>query len=135
MNRARRNTRCQRGIDRPPDDIEARIEPPTRAIVLRLKRVRNPDAVCLELFERFIARMKQRRVHVILCGVRPDFVKAMRKSGLLTLLGKEYLFPEQATVMSATLAAVRFAYELVQGDYCAFCPRRGEGGEVLYFMI
>jgi SulP family sulfate permease len=118
------------------ETIEVRIQPPTRAIVLRLKRVRNPDAVCLELFERFLARMKERGVRVILCGVRPDFVKAMRKSGLLTLLGKEYLFPEQPTIMSATTAAVRFAYELLGGDFCAHCPQRGEGDkDVLYFMI
>ena len=118
------------------ETIESRIAAPTRAVVLRLKRVRNADALCLELFAHFIKLVRQRGVQIILCGVRPDFVKAMRKSGLLELLGKEYLFPEQATVMSATLAAVRFAYELLGGEYCAHCPRRGEEGkDLLYYMI
>jgi SulP family sulfate permease len=123
-------------LDQHLETIEGRIQPATRALVLRLKRVRNPDAVCLEIFERFIVRMKERKVQVILCGVRADFSHILHASGVEAQLGKEYVFQEQETVMSSTLAAVRFAYEMLQGDYCAFCPRRGEGQkEVLYFMI
>ena len=34
------------------------------------------------------------------------------------------------------LDAVRHAYDLLHGDICAACPRRGElGKEVLYYMI
>jgi sulfate permease, SulP family len=108
----------------------------TRVIVLRLKRVRNPDAVCLELFERFIATMKERGIQLLLCGVRDDFAKMLRVSGLEAALGKENIFIEQEGAASSTLEAVRFAYELLKGDFCSFCPRRGEGEKpVLYYMI
>jgi SulP family sulfate permease len=107
----------------------------TRVIVLRLKRVRNPDAVCLEVFERFIKRMQERGIHVILCGVRDEFAKIMRSSGLEARLGKENLFVEQEGSVSSTLDAVRFAYEFLKGDYCSFCPRHSESKEVLYYMI
>jgi len=110
--------------------------PTTRAVVLRLKRARNPDAVCLELLEHFIARMTDHGIQIILCGVRADFAQVLRNSGIEAELGRQYIFAEQDAVMSSTNAAVRFAYELLQGVYCEFCPRRGEGEkEVLYFMI
>jgi SulP family sulfate permease len=116
--------------------IAGQAKPGARVIVLRLKRVRNPDAVCLELFERFLVGMKARGIRVLLCGVRPDFAEVMRTSGLDTQLGTKHLFIEQDGAASSTLDAVRFAYDLLQGDYCAICPRRGEAEQkVLYYMI
>lgn len=108
----------------------------TRVIVLRLKRVRNPDAVCLEIIARFLARMRERKIRVILCGVRPDFAQVMRTSGVEEQLEPRNLFIEQDGAASSTLDAVREAYEELKGDYCAICPRRGEGeAKVLYYMI
>jgi SulP family sulfate permease len=116
--------------------IQARADSGTRVVVLRVKRLRNPDAVCAEIFERFIAAMKARGIHVLLCGVRKDFAKVLRKSGLGERLGKENIFLEQAQIGSATLDAVRYAYELLKEDYCAICPRRGDTEKpVLYYMI
>ncbi len=118
------------------ESIATGIQPVSRVVVLRLKRVRNPDAVCLELFERFIQKMKERDINVILCGVRPDFAKILHTSGVAAQLGQQYIFLEQKTVMSSTTDAVRFAYELLRSDYCAACPRRSEaGGGTLYYMI
>jgi SulP family sulfate permease len=118
------------------DGIVAHLQPASRAIVLRLKRVRNADAVCMELFGRFIRNMQERGIQVVLCGVRPDLAKILYTSGVEAILGKQYIFLEQETIMSSTLAAVRFAYDLLHKDYCATCPRRNEVGEgTLYFMI
>jgi SulP family sulfate permease len=116
--------------------IEERIQPATQVIVLRLKRARNPDAVCLELFARFIERMKQRQIHVLLCGVREDFARSMQASGFAAQLGKDHIYLEHEGAASSTLDAVRYAYDLLHGDMCASCPRRSEEKkEVLYFMI
>ena len=118
------------------ETVVERAQAGTRVIVLRLKRVRNPDAVCLELFERFIARMKERGIHVLLCGVRDDFAEILAASGLESQLGKQTVFIEREGASSSTLDAVRFAYDLIKGDYCAICPRRGEAEkQVLYYMI
>ncbi len=123
-------------LERHFDTIAGQAQPPARVIVVRLKRVRNPDAVCLELFERFLAKMKDRGVHVILCGVRLDFAEVMRTSGLDMQLGKQNLFIEQDGAASSTLDAVRYAYELLNGDFCDICPRRGEAEQkVIYYMI
>jgi SulP family sulfate permease len=118
--------------------IEHRCRPTTRVVVLRLKRARNPDAVCLGLLEDFFIRMDQRKIVVLLCGVRRDLYKVLRNTGLNTKIGAERIFRERVEVGSSTLDAVRFAYELLQGDYCSTCPRRGEiptGKESWYYMI
>ncbi len=119
------------------DTIADRCVPATRAIVLRLKRVRNPDAVCLELLDRFLERMGEKGVVVLLCGVRPDLAKVLRSSGLEPRLGIHRVFHETTDVdFSSTLEAVRHAYDLLAGDLCSACPRRGEmGRDVLYYMI
>ena len=123
-------------LERHFEAIEKQAQPGTRVVVLRVKRVRNPDAVCIEVFDRFIDRLRERNIHLILCGVRKDFANVIRSSGLEVKLGKEFLFHEQETVFSSTLAAVRHAYDLLQGELCSICPRRGEGkDDVLYFMI
>jgi SulP family sulfate permease len=86
-----------------------------RVVVLRVKRARNPDAVCLSVIERFVAHLGDLDVAVLLCGVRPDLVKAINSSGMLDRLGPErlYVFPEYDKVWTSTLEAVQFAYELV----------------------
>jgi SulP family sulfate permease len=111
-----------------------------RVVVLRLKRVRNLDAVCVSVLDRFISRMQTARVAVLLCGLRPDLVKVIDSSGLRRRLGSEHVFAfeETGAVWSSTLDAVRFAYEIVGDDVCQQCPgnaaslREKEGW---YYMI
>ena len=95
-------------------------------IVLRLKRARNPDAVCLGLLDDFLQRMAGRGIVVLLCGVRDDLANGLRNTGLATRLGPQRIFREHVAVGSSTLDAVRAAYDLLAGDHCATCPRRNE---------
>lgn len=111
-----------------------------RVVVLRLKRVRNADAVCLTVLDRFITRMKEARVTVLLCGLRPDLVKTIDASGLLGRWGTEHVFAfeETGAIWSSTLDAVRFAYEIIGNDVCEHCPGhaaslRDKGG--WYYVI
>lgn len=116
--------------------IERRVQEGVRVVVLRLKRVRNPDAVCVELFERFLDRMAARQTPVLFCGVRRDMAKVFVKCGLDAKLGPDRLFLEKPSVFSSTLEAVQAAYELLEDDVCATCPRRGDPSkEVLSYMI
>ncbi|MCE9545028.1 MAG: SulP family inorganic anion transporter [Planctomycetia bacterium] len=98
-----------------------------RVLVLRMKRVRNPDAVCLEILDRFVARMRDAQVCVVLCGVRNDLMKGLRDSGLVERIGPDHVFVFQETgaVWSSTLEALRFAYEYLGDDVCDTCPRHG----------
>ncbi|HWC90611.1 MAG TPA: SulP family inorganic anion transporter [Pirellulales bacterium] len=118
--------------------IRRAVQPGVRAIVLRLKRARNPDAVCLQLLDKFIRRMQAQDIAVLLCGIQPEMAKALDSGGIRTLLGPDRIFEETGVVWSATLAAVRHAYEIVQEDLCPDCPRLGQSlddKQDWYYMI
>ncbi len=111
-----------------------------RVVVLRMKRARNTDAVCLAVLDRFITRMQAEHVTVLLCGLRPDLVKVINSSGLIRRLGSEhvFVFEETGAIWSSTLDAVRFAYEIVGREVCENCPRHAESlneKDGWYFMI
>jgi SulP family sulfate permease len=107
-------------------ELTRRVNEGARVIVLRLKRVRNPDMVCLEQLQRFLKDMEARRVTVLLCGVREDFAQALHNLGFYQWLPPDCVYMEGAAVMSSTLQAVRRAYELLGDDLCETCPRRNE---------
>jgi SulP family sulfate permease len=119
------------------DEIRKRVEQGARVVVLRLKRVRNPDMVCLEILQRFLEEMNHRKVPVLFCGVRPDFARALENVNFHQWLPPDCLFLEEATTGSATLRAVRRAYELLGNDRCPTCPRplEPEGGKDWYYVI
>jgi SulP family sulfate permease len=122
------------------ESIERSAEGGVRVVILRLKRVRNPDAVCMSVFDRFINRMHDARVMVLLCGVRPDLMKVINSSGLADRLGSErvFIFQETGEFWTSTLEAVRFAYEIIGDDVCDNCPRHAESlnkREGWYYVI
>src|SRR5262249_8604766 len=63
------------------DTIVGRVRPETQAVVLRLKRARNADAVGLTLLGKFVERVEGRGVHVILCGVQEAMLERMQNCG------------------------------------------------------
>ena len=99
-----------------------------RVVVLRLKRIRNPDAVCMSILDRFIDQMHNDGVTVLFCGVRPDLMKVFESSGLARRLGPDrlFVFEETGKFWTSTLEAIRFAYEIIGDDVCETCPRHAE---------
>jgi SulP family sulfate permease len=79
--------------------------------IIRVKRTRNPDMVCMERFEHFLRETKRFGVTVLLCGIRPDFDTAMANLQFEKWLPAEQLFREEDETYSATLRAVRYAYQ------------------------
>jgi SulP family sulfate permease len=109
--------------------IEERANESTRIVILRVKRARNADAVCLRLLETCIKHLERRGVTVLLCGVRRDLLSVLRSTGLESHLGSERIFPEAASLMSSTLDAIRHAYRILDGSVCPTCPRQGHYGQ------
>ena len=66
----------------------------TRVVVLRLKRVRNPDVVCLERIEHFLRDAAALGITVLLAGVRPDFLAAIQRLGFYAWCPAERVFPQ-----------------------------------------
>jgi len=94
-------------------EIERRTEEGIQVVVLRLKRIRNPDAVGMTVLRGFLERMNARRVRVLVCGVRPQLFASMQRTGVAELLPEDEIFLEQPVRLSSTLQAVRRAYEIV----------------------
>ncbi|MEO8068421.1 MAG: SulP family inorganic anion transporter [Flavobacteriales bacterium] len=114
--------------------IEARLADGAKVLVLRLKRVRSPDAVCMHLLNDFVERIEARGVDVIICGVRDELYAAMQRTDFNMEASEVYR--EQKVRFSSTMMAVKRAYELLGDDLCATCPKRnGVQGEGLYFMV
>ena len=124
-------------LDRYFDGLRERAD--LRVIVLRVKRTRNPDIVCMERLQHFIVEMQSKGVTVLLCGVRPDFAQAMQNLHFQDFLAAEHVFLEDAAQLgSATLAAVRHAYDLLGDDLCDHCPRRTPpepANDAFYYQI
>ncbi|HWG42276.1 MAG TPA: SulP family inorganic anion transporter [Gemmataceae bacterium] len=118
------------------DMLRQRVEQGVRIIILRLKRTRNPDMVCLEMLQQFLEDMQDRKIPVLLCGIRPDFEQALRNLRFHHWLPRDYVFLEGVKMGSSTLEAVRRAYELLGEDLCATCPQRDRREKQdWYYMI
>jgi SulP family sulfate permease len=78
-----------------------------RHILLRLKRVRNPDVVSLEHLEHFLKHAKSRDVTVWLAGLRPDLLAAFDRLDFWEWLPRDRVFQQGVDEDSATLAAIR----------------------------
>ena len=118
------------------DMLRQRVKQGRRVLILRLKRTRNPDMVCLEMLQQFLEEMQDRKVPVLLCGIRPDFEQALRNLRFHHWLPQDSVFLEDVALGSSTLKAVRRAYELLGDDLCATCPRREEREKPdWYYMI
>ena len=98
-------------LERHLDDITARVKADgTKFVVLRLKRARNPDAVCIERIEHFLHDLTDLHVTVLLAGVRPDVLDLLGNVGLRHWFPTSHVFPEEDKEYSATLKAVRHAH-------------------------
>ena len=126
-------------LERHLELMESRAAADTRVLVLSMRHVRNPDAVCLTVLDQFLERLAARQVTVLLSGVRKHLWKVIGRSGLLRRFQSEkHIFREEGAFGSSTLEAVRCAYDILGADLCATCPRRGDGNgvkEPLYYMI
>jgi SulP family sulfate permease len=81
----------------------------SKFVILRLKRVRHPDVVCIERIDHFLRELTENGVTVLLAGVRPDLIGALNNVGLQGWFPAEHIFPEEDVEYSATLKAVRHA--------------------------
>ena len=97
-----------------------------RHLVLRLKRLRNPDAVCLEKLEVFLRDTQKAGLVVILAGVRPDLLTGIHRLHFADWFPTDQIFiQEEDEADSATLKAVRRAYELLGVENrCPHCEAR-----------
>jgi SulP family sulfate permease len=97
-----------------------------RVLVLRVKHLRNPDAVCMHLLSEFIDRIEPRGVALCLSGVRDGIFKTLSKVGIVDQLGADRVFREVPQVWTSTTTAIDWAYAQLGEQTCETCPRQGD---------
>jgi SulP family sulfate permease len=118
--------------------IQLQLTAETRVILIRLKRARNPDAVCLKIFDRFIDTMHRRAIVVVLSGVHESMRQSLANVGILEKLGEQRVFLESREIWSSTIDAVRYIYTLLGPQRCELCSQKNisaADGEDFYYMI
>ena len=110
-----------------------------RHLVLRLKRLRNPDAVCLEKFDHFLRASQKEGLVVLLAGVREDLLAGFRRLRFTDWFPEKQIFIEVDMEDSATLQAVRLAYSLLGNENtCHHCstrlPQPGQS-QAAYYLV
>jgi SulP family sulfate permease len=94
-------------------------------LVFRFKRLRNPDAVCLEKLEHFLRDSQKDGLVVLLAGIRPELLGAFARLRFADWFPADRIFVEEDEADSATLKAVRQAYALLgEANPCAHCSSR-----------
>lgn len=116
------------------DHIERRCDDQVRVVILRLKRLRNPDSVGLSVLADFIKRMKARGIHIIVCGVRSNLYTVMQRTGIDKLLDENEIFLEQPVRESSTMLAIQQARRLL-GTPCPDCAHARDNGPALYYSV
>jgi len=109
-----------------------------RILILRVKHLRNPDAVCLHLLHDFIGRVTSRGVEVCLSGVRGGFFATLERIGIVEQVGADRVFREVSQVWTSTATAIEWAHFRLGDDLCEECPRRQGGAmsvEQWHFVI
>ncbi len=105
------------------DMIKSQLTSDIRVVLIRLKRARNPDAVCLKLFDNFIDSMHQRAIVVLLSGVHEGMRQSLENVGIIEKLGPQRVFLESAEIWSSTIDAVRYIYTLLGPKRCQLCTQ------------
>jgi SulP family sulfate permease len=95
-------------LDRTFREIERRArDEGVRHVMLRLKRVRNPDVVSLERLEHFLKKTEMEGIAVWLAGLQPDLIESFRRLKFGAWFPEDRIFPQGVDEDSATLAAIR----------------------------
>lgn len=100
-----------------------------KVVILRLKRTNNPDAVCMDLLERFILKLQERKIIVMLSGIRAGMAKTMHNTGISQIVGPENIFREESEVWASTITAMKKAYVMLGNNRCQHCPNQSIASE------
>lgn len=118
-------------LDRHLAAISARIGAgQVKFVVLRLKRVRHPDAVSIERLADFLKSENGQKAQILLAGVRPDTLTILRNIGFTSWFPDDHVFPEEDREYSATLRAVRYAYAQLNDE-----AEQSRRSEPAYYLV
>lgn len=105
------------------ESIEEDSTDPLKVVILRLKRARNPDSVCMMVLDTFTQNMMSKGITVILSGVDKEMLSVLDNVGLLQHIGRENVFLEQSEIWGSTSQALNRAYLIFGSERCSHCTK------------
>jgi len=84
-----------------------------RVVILRLKRTHSIDTTILHVLEQFTQQMHAHDRYVILCGVKPELMTMLERSGLVALIGRKNVFETGFGIFTSAKHALVRARELI----------------------
>jgi SulP family sulfate permease len=115
---------CAPELERQFDAVRESIPATLKVVVLRLKRVNNPDAVCMDVLTRFIEKLHERNIVVLLSGIRSVMAQTLANTGVEQLVGSENVFREESEIWASTITSMKRAYHLIGENRCPHCPNK-----------
>jgi SulP family sulfate permease len=94
--------------------------------------------VAMERFDHFLHDMEKQGTTVLLCGVRPDFAKAMKNLNFNDWFPADRVFLEEDEKYSSTLKAIRHVHELMRNKPCSHCWQNStvtDGVPAQYYLV
>jgi hypothetical protein len=96
-----------------------------RAVILVVRRGRNPDAGFLNLLRDLHADLGSRGVTLLLCGVQPELLDGLLATGLVESIGADRIFTNGPPEQPCGAEAVTFALKLCDDAPPTAEPARG----------
>ena len=88
-----------------------------RIIILKMRNAHHLDATSVLALEELVRYMQERKRHLLVSELSKDAVRIFRRSGLMDLIGRENLFPDnRANPTLSTSKAIRRAMKLLDGQ-------------------
>jgi len=115
---------CAPELERQLDSILEEAPESLKVVILRLKRVNNPDAVCMDVLQRFVEKMHARSVVIMLSGIRESMAQTLKNVGITQLVGQENIFREESEIWASTVTSMKKGYSLLGNNHCQHCPNR-----------
>jgi sulfate permease, SulP family len=86
----------------------------TRVVVLRMKRLRAVGSTAMAILEHFHQMLHNRGIHMVVCGLEPQLVSVMTKSGLRQKIGEPNIFFADNKLFQSTELAMARALSIVE---------------------
>jgi sulfate permease, SulP family len=123
---------CAPQFEKLLEQITAGTSQNVAVILLRTKRLHNPDAMCLEILQKWVTETQKRGTVILLSGVGPDLRLSLKNLGIDKLIGSENIFQETQELYFSTVQAMQRGYEILGNRRCQNCPKQLPGSDWSY---
>lgn len=90
------------------------ITPKTRVVVLRMKRLRAVGSTAMAMLEHFWTILRQRGIHLVVCGIEEELEGVLTRSGVRTKIGETNIFYADNKLFQSTELALARAWSIVE---------------------